>query len=144
MSELPTAHHEDLSSNATHIMVPSTTQSDSSRLLNLPSELLQIIVGYVAPRPTERIWTEVNPPPDSIINEFAHWKDDCCALRLVCRQFIRIDAIRDAVFHTFYWFPTEQSMHRLQSIARSAALAPLVGAHSHRNLDCEENELTVY
>ena len=103
------------SQNISELLAMSQTPP-TPPILRLPPELLERVFSFLAPCDNERYWDSVEPVPDCVIRFFTGWKHTCQAARLTCRDFSRAETLRKALFHTLYWFPTNNSLERMKSI----------------------------
>ena len=91
--------------------------ADPAPVLCLPQELLERILEFAVPCGNERYWISVKDVPEYVREWFNGWKDRCCAIRSTCRSFSLAKTPKEALFHTFYWFPTTACLDRLESVA---------------------------
>ena len=88
-------------------------------IIQLPIELLERILFFAVPDPQHRLWQSVTYVPQGELRKYDGWKQTCFAIRTTCRIFSRVAAPKAALFHTFYWFPTNRSMSRLEKVVEN-------------------------
>ena len=105
---------------------PSRGLSPKPHILDLPTEVLEHVAQRLAIQPEERLWAGVGSAPVEATDIASDWKEALSSFRLTCQQFARLDSAKRALFHTFYFLPSSESIHRLEAIIADQPLAMLV------------------